>query len=96
MPSPIRYLVLLLTTACNARCVYCYRNEESAQVMSMDVARTALALAAQSGAPFHVQLAGGEPTLALEAIAMLVRWCATPGGPPPSRCRQMAHASMTR
>jgi uncharacterized protein len=51
--------------------------------MSREVARVALELAAESGKPFHVQLAGGEPTLEaglIEYIGSLIRrekWPAT-------------------
>lgn len=81
--APIRYLVLWLTTGCNLRCVYCYRGEEVAQAMPLATAEKALRLAAVSGMPFHVQLAGGEPTLEpgrIAAIGALVRkagWPAT-------------------
>jgi uncharacterized protein len=80
---PIRYLVLWLTTACNLRCIYCYRGEQPSMSMPLAVAQTALRLAGASGLPFHVQLAGGEPTLepgTIEAIAKAVRgagWPAT-------------------
>ena len=80
---PVRYLVLWLTTACNLRCTYCYRGDQPGQTMSVEVARTALNLAAASGLPFHVQLAGGEPTLEpelMEAIGKIIReagWSAT-------------------
>lgn len=73
---PVRYLVLWLTTACNLRCTYCYRGDPSTRSMSLEVARTALDLAASSGLEFHVQMAGGEPTLEpqlMEAIARIVR-----------------------
>jgi uncharacterized protein len=79
----VRYLVLWLTTACNLRCAYCYRGEQPVATMPLEVARAALELAAASKRPFHVQLAGGEPTLELqlvEAIGALVRrraWPAT-------------------
>lgn len=80
---PVRYLVLWLTTGCNLRCAYCYRGDQPGQTMSLEVARTALNLAAASGLPFHVQLAGGEPTLEpdlMEAIGRIIRqagWSAT-------------------
>lgn len=81
--QPVRYLVLWPTTACNLRCAYCYRNEEPPMTMPLDVARAALRLAGASGLPFHVQLAGGEPTLEpglVEAVGTMVRsagWPAT-------------------
>ncbi|MDR0842069.1 MAG: radical SAM protein, partial [Acidobacteriota bacterium] len=68
----VRYLVLWLTTACNARCAYCYRGEispKTPQTMPTAIIDAALALAARSGAPFHVQMAGGEPTLEPALIA---------------------------
>lgn len=82
-PPPVRYLVLWLTTACNLRCAYCYRGDQEPEVMPLDVARAALQIAAASGLPFHVQLAGGEPTLEpvlIEKVARMVHeagWPAT-------------------
>jgi uncharacterized protein len=85
MTAPsVRYLVLWLTTACNLQCAYCYRRTgEVVQAMPLEVARAALSLASASGLPFHVQLAGGEPTLEpglIEAVGRMVRearWPAT-------------------
>ena len=80
-PPPVRYLVLWLTTACNLRCTYCYRGDQPTRVMPLDVARAALELAASSGLPFHVQMAGGEPTLEpglMEAVARMVRGAGRP------------------
>jgi len=81
-----RYLVLLLTTACNLNCAYCYREErDHFQSMPREVAEKALRLAASSGSSFHVQITGGEPCLEPELIewtASLVRkegWPATIG-----------------
>jgi len=82
-PPTIRYVVLWLTTACNLRCAYCYRGDPPASTMSLEVARWALELAAASGLPFHVQMAGGEPTLEpalIDAVGRMVRgagWPAT-------------------
>lgn len=82
-PQPIRYLVLWLTTGCNLRCTYCYRPPEAPSRMSREVAHAALEIAALSGMPFHVQLAGGEPALEpelIEFIGSLIRqkgWPAT-------------------
>ena len=73
----IRHLVLWLTTACNLSCAYCYRGRpEAVERMDRGIALTALELAARGGQPFHVQLAGGEPTLEpglIEAVAREVR-----------------------
>ncbi len=80
---PVRYLVLWLTTACNLHCLYCYRKKDDRAVMSKEVALSALSLAAQSGLPFHIQLAGGEPTLEPDMIEFVgrtvreARWPAT-------------------
>ncbi len=82
-PRPIRYLVLWLTTACNLRCAYCYRGDQPTMTMPLDMARAALELAAASGLPFNVQMAGGEPTLEpalIDAVGGMVRkagWPAT-------------------
>lgn len=81
-----RYLVLLLTEACNLRCVYCYRGEpQSSRPMDREVVAGSLEYAAGSGLPFHVQLTGGEPTLEpalVEWAVSLIRkkgWPATIG-----------------
>ncbi len=79
--SPVRYLVLWLTTACNLHCSYCYRKDENSSTMSEDVARTALSLASTSGLPFHVQLAGGEPTLEPQLIEFIGRTVRKAGWP---------------
>jgi len=67
-PHPIRYLVLWLTTRCNLGCAYCYRPANEAAVMTREVLRRALDVAAAGGVPFHIQLAGGEPALVPELI----------------------------
>ena len=80
---PVRYLVLWLTTACNLRCHYCYRHPEAPNAMPREIALAALSLAAAPGLPFHVQPAGGEPTLQpglIEFVGRTVReagWPAT-------------------
>ena len=78
---PIRYLVLWLTTACNLRCRYCYRGEQPVRSMPLPVVEAALRLACSSGLPFHVQLAGGEPTLEPELIAAVGKIVRTAGWP---------------
>lgn len=78
----IRHLVLWLTTDCNLSCAYCYRGRpQAARSMSQDTALAALELAARSGQPFHVQLAGGEPTLEPELIEIIARQVRQRGWP---------------
>jgi len=77
----VRYLVLWVTTACNAHCAYCYRGEEAPQVMPMDIARAAIELAVHSGTPFHVQLAGGEPSLVLNLVGQIASYLRKSGAP---------------
>ena len=85
MSPNIRYIVLVLTTACNLRCAYCYRGECKPESMAREVAAEALKLAAESGRAFHIQMTGGEPTLEpeiIEWIASTIRkegWHATVG-----------------
>lgn len=73
----VRHLVLWLTTRCNLSCAYCYLgNDHRPLTMPERTAMAALDLAAASGKPFHVQLAGGEPTLEpqlIDAIGRKVR-----------------------
>lgn len=84
MKQVIRYLILWLTTGCNLDCLYCYREKQnSVRSLTPEAAQKALKIAALSGNSFHVQLAGGEPTLEpalIEAIAATIRrnnWPAT-------------------
>jgi uncharacterized protein len=70
---PIRYLTLWPTLACNLDCIYCYRQVRGGDVMPEATALAALSWATASGAPFHVQLAGGEPTLVPDLVETIVR-----------------------
>ncbi|MBP8646197.1 MAG: radical SAM protein [Syntrophobacteraceae bacterium] len=79
--NPIRYLVLWLTTDCNLQCAYCYRGEPPSRSMPVEIARSALELAAASGLPFHVQLAGGEPLLEPQLVAILAEMVREAGWP---------------
>lgn len=81
MTPPIRYLVLWATSACNLDCGYCYRQERGGQAMPVDTAFEALRLAASSGRSFHVQLAGGEPTLAPALVERVIRKVRQEGWP---------------
>jgi len=77
----LRYLILWLTDACDLDCAYCYRGERSLGAMAPEVARAALALAARGTRPFHVQLAGGEPTLEPGLLERIVTTIRTEGLP---------------
>lgn len=72
---PIHYLILALTLRCNAKCKYCYNGAPADEEdMSEAVMAQAISLAASDEAPFHLQLTGGEPTLAptlIERAAVL-------------------------
>ncbi|NTU92997.1 MAG: radical SAM protein [Chlorobiaceae bacterium] len=61
--------MLVVTTACNLDCAYCYEGGTGGGgVMELETAIKALDLAASGGGPFHVQLTGGEPLLAGELV----------------------------
>lgn len=69
----IRYLVLALTTRCNLSCTYCYHaGLERGMDMSPEVARIALDLVTRGEGPLHIQLSGGEPTLAKEMVRYVI------------------------
>ncbi len=83
MIKPLKYIVLLLTTACNLKCAYCYRGgtasssqKEHAGIdndsfcMPRSTIEKIILLAGESGSKFHVQLTGGEPTFEPE----LIKW----------------------
>lgn len=78
----IRHVVLWLTTDCNLSCSYCYRcDPDTHEVMSQKTVMAALELAAKSGQPFHVQMAGGEPTLEPDLIEFVARKVREQGWP---------------
>ncbi|MDQ1293706.1 MAG: uncharacterized protein QG608_1587 [Actinomycetota bacterium] len=68
----VRHLILWPTARCPLDCVYCYRTLREGTPMSERTAHRALDLAEAGGAPFHIQFAGGEPTLAPDLIASVV------------------------
>lgn len=71
LPKP-RFLIFILTTACNLNCVYCYRGgNRRRQVMPREAAEKLLHCAAGDDRPFHVQITGGEPTLEPKLIEWL-------------------------
>ena len=68
-PANINYLILTLTRRCNLHCSYCYHGaSDGQQDMSISTLDQAFALAASGSGPLHIQLSGGEPTLAPELI----------------------------
>jgi len=68
----VRYLTLWPTARCTLDCAYCYRALRGGRPMPPEVADRAIDLAAAGGAPFHLQFAGGEPTLVPDLIARVV------------------------
>ncbi|MDR1872074.1 MAG: radical SAM protein [Deltaproteobacteria bacterium] len=64
----INHLILILTTRCQLRCLYCYNGAEPPLDMDREVLTRGIALAAKSQGPLRVQLTGGEPTLVPELI----------------------------
>ena len=82
---PLRYLVLWPTAACDLDCVYCYRRDRSGGRMPRRLVTQAVQRvlddAATSGMSFHIQLAGGEPTLVPEVIAQVVAMVTDAGYP---------------
>jgi uncharacterized protein len=72
-PDKLLFLVLLLTERCNLTCGYCYRAAaEKGRDLDEKHLLQALALA-DHGAPCHIQLSGGEPTLTPESIRLVGR-----------------------
>ncbi len=75
----LRYLILALTTRCNLACAYCYAEAGSTGMdMSDEIIRQGLDLAA-AGGRCHVQITGGEPTLAPERIEKIAGLAAEKG-----------------
>lgn len=65
----ISSLMLVVTTACNLECVYCYEGEGKVRTaMTLATAMKALEMAASCGTRFHVQFTGGEPLLETDLV----------------------------
>ncbi|MFC1642313.1 radical SAM protein [Myxococcota bacterium] len=79
--SLVRYLTLWPTAACNLDCTYCYRQVRGSETMPEATAVAALELVSSPGVPFHVQLAGGEPTLVPDLVESIVRRVRQAGWP---------------
>ena len=69
-----RYLILHLTNDCNLNCAYCYREtDNTVNEMSVEVLEAGIRLMMSSDRQCHVQLTGGEPTLAPRMIEHAAR-----------------------
>jgi uncharacterized protein len=69
----IRYLILAITSRCNLSCRYCYmRAGKEGGDMEDTVLERALKLINHNH-PCHIQITGGEPTLAPDKIAKIAR-----------------------
>ncbi len=69
MAEKIKLLILLVTTDCNLRCVYCYaRGGEGKEHMPWAVARQAVDYAAARSRSFKIQFSGGEPLFNLPLV----------------------------
>ncbi|SHJ70923.1 radical SAM/SPASM domain-containing protein [Desulfofundulus thermosubterraneus] len=75
MTEKIKLLILLVTTDCNLRCVYCYaRGGEGREHMTWEVARQAVDYAAARSRSFKIQFSGGEPLLNLPLVREVVAY----------------------
>lgn len=62
-------LILVLTDACNQRCVYCQAGTGHAALTSIDICKKAIDMAVQSPVTrMTIEFQGGEPTLNPEAL----------------------------
>lgn len=62
-------LILVLTDACNQRCVYCQAGEEHTKLTSIEVCKKAIDMAVQSPVMrMTIEFQGGEPTLNTKAL----------------------------
>ena len=67
--SATQLLILVLTDACNQRCVYCQAGENNTHRASLEVCKKAIDLAVQSPvSSMTIEFQGGEPTLNPEAL----------------------------
>jgi sulfatase maturation enzyme AslB (radical SAM superfamily) len=74
----VRALHLVLTTACNLRCAYCYQDRKACRFMSPDTLRRALdRLLGSDEDEILLSLYGGEPLLAFPLVRQAVDYAAT-------------------
>jgi sulfatase maturation enzyme AslB (radical SAM superfamily) len=72
-PRSIRSLDLVLTTACNLRCAYCYQDDKQRRRMDWETLRAGLDLLLSSAhAEVSVLFIGGEPLLELPLVRRAV------------------------
>lgn len=69
----LRYLIVLVTSRCNLKCLYCYNGRPEGRDMPLATLERVMALAARARGPLHIQLTGGEPCLVPELMAQAVR-----------------------
>jgi sulfatase maturation enzyme AslB (radical SAM superfamily) len=77
----LQSLEVVLTTACNLSCAYCFQDVRSDRSMSWSVLRSALDLLLRSDHPKpELTFYGGEPLLELPLIVRAVEYLETEGG----------------
>jgi sulfatase maturation enzyme AslB (radical SAM superfamily) len=83
-PSPVEKIVslsLLLTTACNLRCRYCYQNRLRHRVMTWGTLRSAMDWALSVRRPgLEIAFTGGEPLLVFPLVRRAVTYVAKRSG----------------
>jgi uncharacterized protein len=70
-------LMLIITSECNLRCVYCYEKHGSKNVISMEIAKeniTKVLLDDEKYEHINISLFGGEPFLYFERIKEICEW----------------------
>jgi uncharacterized protein len=68
----INYLILILTSRCNLKCLYCYNGYLAPEDMDLGVLKSALAKVREGHGALRLQLTGGEPTMVPHLIDQTV------------------------
>jgi sulfatase maturation enzyme AslB (radical SAM superfamily) len=72
-PWPLESLFLILTSACNLRCTYCYNSRASAARMAWPTVEAAVARLWASGErDVHLLITGGEPLLEFPLVRRVI------------------------
>lgn len=79
---------LLMTEQCNLECSYCYENKTDKTILSVDLAKNAIAKAfeKQQYNELEIDFFGGEPFLAFKNIKKICEWLWTSTWPKPYVC----------